>query len=381
MTAQKKDPAGRAGPTATLENHKIVAQWQEFGNGPLPGGFVRLPRAVLTDPGLRPVDKVVWAVLAAHVWNGRTRAWPSHSRIARMAGCSPRTVQDALTRLEQGGYVQLERRRGRTSIVVSLRFRVDHGGNADEDEGTCQPQQKLRRSPPTTAKSAGVEGKICAGGAKKLHGTGAKVADEVEVMEVDHLKKTKPEDECLAGVVPAGQRPADPPARHYGDHGPANGDGNTEDDIDAHAREVLEYLNGWAGTHWRPNDVNLEPIRRRLREGYDVYDLMGIIDQKITEWAGTTMARHLKPAALFGCDDERFRQYLGESEHWAVNYRRRDRILDELEELRRRYQELRKEGASEEELSKIERKGKELNAQLDRLEKELTKFEKFMESS
>lgn len=383
MTAQGKNPADQAGSTATFENREILAQWREFGKNTPEGGFVRVPRAVLTDPRLRPTDKLTWIALAAHVWGDTGKAWPSESRIARMVGCSSRTVRDAIARLERDGYLKLRRRPGRTSVVISLRFRVVSEGNGDEGNSTHQPRKNLPGASSTPEKSAGGQAEFAGGGRQKLPPPPAVFAPYVE-----RSKKKEGKEERPAAVALAGQRPADPAAGHHNGKDPVDGDGQAEDHIEAQARRVLDDLNEHAGTHWRPNDVNLEPIRRRLREGYDATDLLGIIIQKTYDWADTPMARHLKPSSLFG-KDERFYRYLGESEHWADNLRQTKRltelkqnIVHELGRLRQQYRAAKEHGASEEELREMEQKGKQLKAQLQKLEarqQELDReFEEFL---
>lgn len=381
----KKNPAGQAGSTARTPSKSlgILTQWRFFGNDPLEGGFVRVPRALLSDPRLRPAEKLTWIAVAAHFWGKRTKVSAAASQIARLVGCSSRTARAALARLEAKGYLELRRRPGRPPVVTSLRFRV----NAENTEGNSnvrQPGKIFPGSPTTPEKISGGEEKFAGGGRQKFPGGAAKFSGEIKEEDED----SKEEEKCPAAVALAGQRPADLAAGHPGED-PVNDDSQVEGCIEAQAREVLDDLNLIAGTHWRPNSVNLEPIRRRLREGYDVCDLTGIVYHKSFEWDNTPMARHLKPASLFG-DDKRFRQYLGESQHWADNLRAterirrsKDRIANELGRLRQQYRAAKERGASGDELEEIERKGRQLKAQLQRLEAEQQEldreFEEFME--
>lgn len=79
----------------------------------------------------------------------------------------------------------------------------------------------------------------------------------------------------------------------------------------ADAREILDRLNYFAGTKFRPVESNLLLIMARLREGYSKQDLGRIIVEKVREW-GTDekMSRFLRPATLFNRTNAA--QYIGQ---------------------------------------------------------------------
>ena len=63
--------------------------------------------------------------------------------------------------------------------------------------------------------------------------------------------------------------------------------------------ECLDTLNREAGTHFKPTDANLRPIRARLREGHTLADAETVIRAKVAEWRGTDFAKYLRPSTLF----------------------------------------------------------------------------------
>lgn len=58
----------------------------------------------------KPVDKLVYTVLCMYADNSTKTAYPSVSRIAKLCGCSERSVRYALKRLEEAGFIEIRRR-------------------------------------------------------------------------------------------------------------------------------------------------------------------------------------------------------------------------------------------------------------------------------
>lgn len=65
-------------------------------------------------------------------------------------------------------------------------------------------------------------------------------------------------------------------------------------------KEIIEYLNHRAGTHYRDGAIAQRHINARLSEGYTVEDFQKVIDSKCAEWLGTEYAKFLRPETLFG---------------------------------------------------------------------------------
>lgn len=75
-------------------------------------------------------------------------------------------------------------------------------------------------------------------------------------------------------------------------------------------REIVEYLNQQAGTHYKAGaKLTRKKINARLREGYTVEDCKRVVDQKVKDWANdSTMARYIRPETLFGTKFESYLQ-------------------------------------------------------------------------
>ena len=86
--------------------------------------YARIPREVVCDPGLEPLDIRVYCILAGSVWQGTT-AKIGTRLIARGTHASRRLVIDSLRRLEARGHIQKAAvRRGEREmyILTSLVF-------------------------------------------------------------------------------------------------------------------------------------------------------------------------------------------------------------------------------------------------------------------
>lgn len=76
-----------------------------------------IPRRLILDPSLTPVEKLTWQIIRTHIGQpGEDGAWPSVGRIARLAGVSRPTIQNAIDVLEASRW-----------ISVLRRVRDDHG--------------------------------------------------------------------------------------------------------------------------------------------------------------------------------------------------------------------------------------------------------------
>ena len=75
-------------------------------------------------------------------------------------------------------------------------------------------------------------------------------------------------------------------------------------------REIVEYLNQQAGTHYKAGaKLTRKKINARLREGFTVDDCKRVVDQKVKDWANdSTMARYIRPETLFGTKFESYLQ-------------------------------------------------------------------------
>ena len=99
-----------------------------------------------------------------------------------------------------------------------------------------------------------------------------------------------------------------------------NGQPETTSEASDPVREVIDYLNARAGTHFRFVESNARLIRGRLKEGASVADMKAVIDAQNRKWpAGDEMRQYLRPSTLFNAT--RFEQYLGVLKTGAVGSR------------------------------------------------------------
>lgn len=77
-------------------------------------GLVSVWRDTVRDSDLRAIGKLTGHTLATFM-NARGLAWPSRETLARGSSVSLRSVDAAISELEAGGFVDIERTRGRSS--------------------------------------------------------------------------------------------------------------------------------------------------------------------------------------------------------------------------------------------------------------------------
>lgn len=75
-------------------------------------------------------------------------------------------------------------------------------------------------------------------------------------------------------------------------------------------KEIIDYLNLKANTHYRHNIKKTQSlINARLNENFTLDDFKRVIDNKVSEWKNTEMAKYLRPETLFGT---KFESYLNQ---------------------------------------------------------------------
>jgi hypothetical protein len=83
------------------------------------------PEAVLTDPDLTSLQKLVVVALGILIDRGRTgHCWPSHQYIADMIGSSRQKVQKALKGLEKRGWIEVDDDRRRRCKIYSFNMAI-----------------------------------------------------------------------------------------------------------------------------------------------------------------------------------------------------------------------------------------------------------------
>lgn len=89
---------------------------------------------------------------------------------------------------------------------------------------------------------------------------------------------------------------------------------------------IVGRLNQRAGADYRPSSrATRRLIDARWREGYRLPDFEAVVDAKCSEWAGTEMAKYLRPQTLFGTKFEAYRSQAsmdrGGCARWLVRLR------------------------------------------------------------
>jgi len=81
-----------------------------------------------------------------------------------------------------------------------------------------------------------------------------------------------------------------------------------------HAKKVLAHLNMTTGAKFQVCKSSLENIRARLVEGYELSELLLVVDYKNAHWQNTEQAQYLRPATLF--IPKNFPGYLQSASKW-----------------------------------------------------------------
>ena len=80
------------------------------------------------------------------------------------------------------------------------------------------------------------------------------------------------------------------------------------------AKKVLAHLNMITGAKFQVSKSSLENIRARLAEGYELSELLLVVDYKNAHWQNTEQAQYLHPATLF--IPKNFPGYLQSATKW-----------------------------------------------------------------
>lgn len=76
-------------------------------------------------------------------------------------------------------------------------------------------------------------------------------------------------------------------------------------------KEIIDYLNERAGTHYKTTTQKTRDIiKARLNEKFTVEDFKIVIDKKVSDWKGTEWEKFLRPQTLFGT---KFESYLNQN--------------------------------------------------------------------
>jgi hypothetical protein len=84
-----------------------------------------------TDKRLNRTDLVVLGLICAHINRSSGRAWPSFTRLAKLASVDAKHVRAAIKRLEGFGYIEVERRRRGDGQWSTNTYRLQGGVGAE----------------------------------------------------------------------------------------------------------------------------------------------------------------------------------------------------------------------------------------------------------
>ena len=79
--------------------------------------WIRLPMDVIQRDDLTAADKILYAVIIDRCDYGRVAIQIDQPTMARLAGCSVRTVRRSVDRLEESGLIQIRAGTGRADII------------------------------------------------------------------------------------------------------------------------------------------------------------------------------------------------------------------------------------------------------------------------
>lgn len=79
---------------------------------------VQVPTMDLKAEGLLNTDPYVYACIKKYMNTATKKAWPSNSTLVKVSGLSPKTIIEAVRRLESAGYFSVEREYGKSNVYT-----------------------------------------------------------------------------------------------------------------------------------------------------------------------------------------------------------------------------------------------------------------------
>ncbi len=116
--------AFKTAPAATA-TEKVLVLEAKWGKTAIAAGFTALPDVIFQNQKalkLRPLDVLILLHLASYWWKPNENPWPSKSTIADAIGVDPRTVQRAVKRMEDLGYVKRIERKAKAGDNLSNEY-------------------------------------------------------------------------------------------------------------------------------------------------------------------------------------------------------------------------------------------------------------------
>lgn len=79
---------------------------------------VQVPTMDLKAEGLANTDPYIYACIKKYMNTHTKQAWPSNSTLTKISGLSAKTVIEAIRRLEQAGYISVQREYGKANVYT-----------------------------------------------------------------------------------------------------------------------------------------------------------------------------------------------------------------------------------------------------------------------
>lgn len=128
--------------TATDTNKVLEAKW---GKTLIAAGFTAIPDVIFQSQKalkLKPLDVLILLHLASYWWKPSTNPWPAKGTIADAIDVDPRTVQRAIKKMEDLGYVKRIFRKAKAGDNLSNEY--DMRGLLKAAKGLAEAKIALR---------------------------------------------------------------------------------------------------------------------------------------------------------------------------------------------------------------------------------------------
>ena len=244
----------------------------------------------------RPVAKLVGLEAAALLGElcGRqaqhgTDFWATNEQLCDSTTLSERGLRNASKRLVEAGFVYVEKKGlpARNHYTVNEDAVAEFFGG-DVERGDVMPEDCIDKSMHNDIDKS----------LQNATTTGCKTPRPYICSKNDEVITSSKNEEHIVRKQASAQRPA--PSR------PLNEEERESVEL------VVAALNEATGSRYRSTSATtLKHILARLREGFTVADCEEVIRKKCAEWAGTDMAKYLRPETLFG---SKFEGYLNAPE-------------------------------------------------------------------
>lgn len=86
----------------------------------LENGFTKVPNSVLYADDITSTEKLVYILLRSMAI-GRDECFPSTDKLGKLLGITRRTISTCLKNLEDGGYINKQRRFGNTNVYTIVK--------------------------------------------------------------------------------------------------------------------------------------------------------------------------------------------------------------------------------------------------------------------